>query len=52
MALDFFIGRQQLQQRLPAMLQIPAIQAAQLRGLTDQIVPVDDDVNGHFSYKI
>ena len=51
-ALYFFIGREQFEQRLSALLQINTIQGAQFRGLADQIVPVDDDVNCHFSCNI
>jgi len=52
MALYFFIGREQFQQRLSALLLINTIQGARFRGLADQIVPVDDDVNCHVSFNI
>ncbi len=41
------VGRQPRQQRRPPGLQFPGVQLLQLRGLADQVVAIDNEMQGH-----
>ena len=41
------VGCQPRQQRRPSGLQFPGVQFLQLRGLADQVVAIDNEMQGH-----